>query len=54
MRLLTSQRVNLLWVSQEREKTGGVVARRSKIVLSEIEHSPYRCSSLERIMIPNG
>ena len=47
MRLLASQRVNLLWVLQEREKTGGVAARRSVIVLSEIEHSPYGCSSLE-------
>jgi len=40
MRLLTRQRVNLLRVSQEQENTGGVAARRSEIVLLEIERSP--------------
>ena len=40
MRLLTRQRVNLLWVSQEQRNTGGVAARRSEIVPLEIEHSP--------------
>jgi hypothetical protein len=40
MRLLTRQRVNLLRVSQEQSKTGGMAARQSEIVALKIERSP--------------
>jgi len=48
MRLLTSQRENLLGVSQEQGKRGDVELRPCLMVALEIEPSPYGCSSRKR------
>jgi hypothetical protein len=49
MRLLTSQRENLLGVSQEQGKRGDVELRPCLMVALEIEPSPYGCSSLNKM-----